>query len=269
MEFIRIGRDARPEWSERIAGLEAFASYPLGADRFKLDHGQDYFAFFDRLGEVEYWVAVEDENVAAVGCGVLRKVPVGQRALKAWYLGDLKVHPGYRGLRLPLRLLGEAFPRNYLRARRGYAITMNPERGPNRVVPLLARFRWARVAPPVKLLLYSLDERRMTELASAIETHRGPIHFLSLCGKKDLVLQSTGNPMQLLHVQFGPCAEPVSSAEAFKEPQAGFIHMFCAPEGDELARAVAAAGVDPSATATILHHRMGRSDWRFVLTSDI
>ena len=36
------------EWEvfqSQIAGLEKGTSYPLGEDRFEIDHGEDYFAF--------------------------------------------------------------------------------------------------------------------------------------------------------------------------------------------------------------------------------
>jgi hypothetical protein len=77
------------------------------------------------------------------------------------------------------------------------------------------------------------------------------------------VLASTGAPMPLLHAQFGPAAERGGASE----PQAGSVHMFCAPETDPLHTEL--LGVAPSASATVIHHRMGASDWKFVLTSDI
>ena len=38
-----IGCDDRPTFQERIARLEEGVSYPLGDDRFSIDHGPDYF----------------------------------------------------------------------------------------------------------------------------------------------------------------------------------------------------------------------------------
>jgi hypothetical protein len=45
--------------------------------------------------------------------------------------------------------------------------------------------------------------------------------------------------------------------------------MFPSPEGDPLSLELRAAGFAPSATATIIQHRMDGSDWRFILSSDI
>lgn len=259
MKYVRITPRNRSLYQERLAALEKKARYPLGQDTFTLDHGRDYFAFFDRLGHVEYRAALDGDRVVAVGCGILRRVPK-----RVWYLGDLKVDPAYRGQRIPLRMLSRAFLLNYLRCPRGYAISMNPPSGENRVVRLLQKFRWARLSVPAFLEIYSLDDARMRQLAPLVAEHRGPISYLSLAGKKDLILGSTGKPLPILHVQWGPCGE-----KGYAEPRDGHGHMLCAPAGDALANALAERGVAPTATASILQHRMRWSDWRFVLTSDI
>lgn len=251
-------------WASGVEALEAGVTYPLGADRFALDHGDDYFAFFRRLGDLVYCAAVEGDEVVAVFAGALRHVPVGDRTAPAWYLCDLKVRPDHRGRRLPLRILSWALPRHIGRAARGYGITMNPSTGENRVARLFRRFPMLPVGCGPQLLFWSLDADQMAEMAPIVTAHRGPIGYLSHRGRKDLRLQSTDAPMPLLHVQFGPLGEPQREA-----PLPGHTHMLCAPEGDALAEALSAAGIAPSATATILHHRMGGSDWRWVLTSDI
>ena len=70
--------------------------------------------------------------------------------------------------------------------------------------------------------------------------------------------------MPLLHVQFGPCAE-----QGHSDPIDEHVHMFCVPAGDPIESELASGGHSPSATATVLAHRMKRWDWRFILTSDI
>jgi hypothetical protein len=45
--------------------------------------------------------------------------------------------------------------------------------------------------------------------------------------------------------------------------------MFCLPRDNVLATALAAHGVEPSATATIVHRHLPQHDWRQLLTSDI
>jgi GNAT superfamily N-acetyltransferase len=258
--MLQITPDIRGEYQERIVELEKIASYPLGNDFFKIDHGSSYFAFFERLGSLHYFAMLDRERVVAVAAGIIRSVP-----LRAWYLCDLKVHPDYRGRHIPVRMLSKAFFPNYIKCRRGYAISMNPGDGsPNRVIRMLKRFRWASSNLGPMLELFSLDAEAAVKWRDQIEHYRGPTSFLSLKGKKDLILESTGRPAPILHYQFGPCAEQGQLA-----PGVGSQHLLCSPCDDGLALALKNGGVLPIATASILHHRMQRVDWRFVLTSDI
>ncbi len=258
-----LGRAERARFAAGVAALEEGVSYPLGDDAFELDHGEDYFAFFDRLGDVVYYLALDGERVAAVGAAILRVVP---GAGEAWYLCDLKVHPAYRGHRVPWKMFSHGFPRYYPRCGRGYGVTMNPPGGrENPVVRLAGRFgKLVSVSADPQLNLYSLDAEEMAAFAPTLQAHRGPLSYLSLAGRKDLILESTGARLPLLHVQHGPCAEDGVAA-----PVEGHTHMFCAPVGDALDVAAAAEGLAPSATATVLSHRMGGWSWDFILTSDI
>lgn len=264
--IFKVTARRAPAWQAGIAALEEHARYPLGDDTFRLDHGSDYFAFFRRLGDVHYYAALAKGEPVAVGAGVLRRVPfrAGERPRRAWYLCDLKVRPDFRGGHLPLKMLGRAFLPCYLRCRRGYAITMNPPAGPNRVVRLLARFEWVPIRFARILEIYSFDAGAMERLRPLVERYRGPISFLSLRGKKDLVLDRAGAPLPLLHVQHGPCAEA-----GVRNPAPDHVHMLCAPAGDELSAALRASDVSPSATASIVESGMHHADWRFILTSDI
>lgn len=267
MKFQPIAIDERSLFQARIMALEQTARYPLGNDFFQLDHGRDYFAFFDRLGELQYYAAIDSDLVCAVGAGILRQLPYRQTeaARDAWYLCDLKVHPRYRRRNLPLKVFRCGFYSNVHRCDRGYAISMNPGDGSaNRVVRLLERFTPARLSRTVALNLYSLDASDMADLEPLLIEYRGAISYLSLQGVKDLRLQSTGQILPLLHVQWGSTAQPGQTA-----PQPGYVHMFCSPQDDELAIAIAARNIHPSATATVISHGMDNSDWRFILTSDI
>ena len=114
------------------------------------------------------------------------------------------------------------------------------------------------------LNFYTVDAVEMRQLEGLVAEHRGPLGYLSLAGIKDIVLQSTGRPMPLVHVQHGPGAEP-----AGHRPIDGGAHMFCSPVGDALDRSVREHGVVPMATATVLQLGMSSADWSFVLSSDI
>ncbi|MEM9189117.1 MAG: GNAT family N-acetyltransferase [Myxococcota bacterium] len=262
-------RTVRPEDRHRfvdgIRALESGAVYPLGDDHFRIDHGEDYFAFFDRLGALRFEVALDAGEVVACAAGILRDVPIGDGAQRCWYLCDLKVRPDYRGRRIPFRMLLSAFPSGYAACSRGYGISMNSAGdAENRVARMVKRFRLVPIEVDGPLQLYALTEGEMRRFRPRIEAELGPITFLSLGGVKDIVLESSGAPMPLLHVQHGPCA-----AVGLDEPQPGHQHMFCIPAGSPLAEEMKHAHIAINSTATVVSHGMRGADWRFVLTSDI
>ncbi len=273
---MRINRSLRikelhnakwPVFQSQIAGLEKGTSYPLGEDRFEIDHGEDYFAFFTRLGQLHYYVVLDGDRVVAVAAAILRLVPPAhfEKSEAIWYLCDLKVHPEYRGRYLPAAIFAHAFPKLYPLSARGYAISMDadPER-PNRVALMLSRFSLAPMSIATRLGIISLDAEQMREVEPVLQEHFGAVSYLSLAGKKDIILQSTRSPMPLLHVQFGPCAE-----HGHSEPLDGYVHMFCASIDHPLFEVLKHQAIYTSATATVVHHRMEEWDWGFILTSDI
>lgn len=249
-----------------IRQIERGISYPLGEDRFSIDHGEDYFAFFDRLGGTTTFVATEDGEVVGCATGVLRTIPRDGVLTSAWYCCDLKVIPSHRGRRLPLRMLLAGLRRHYRRCQRGYGVAMRPSDG--RKAPAI------RLAEHISVIglnvgpalhIFGLDAAQMRDCMEVVQEHRGELSFLSLRGRKDLLLHSTGHALPALHVQYGPCAEHTD--ERTVEP--GHVYFFCVPDGDPLLGELARLGVHPSGHADILHHRMGGWDWQFVLTSDL
>ena len=135
---------------------------------------------------------------------------------------------------------------------------------PNRVARMLRRFPLAPMSFATKLGIVSLDAKQMQEVEPVLREHFGCVSYLSLAGKKDIILQSTHAPMPLLHVQFGPCAE-----QGHTEPLDDCVHMFCVAIDHPLFEVLRHQAIYPSATATVVHHRMAKWDWGFILTSDI
>ncbi len=259
MQFVTISPPLRSKYQDKITALEDLALYPLGSDSFKINHGSDYFAFFERLGKVLYLAVLDEEKIVAVAAGVLRTRPI-----RAWYLCDLKVHPDYRGRHLPLKMLSRVFILNYLKCRRGYAISMNQGGQDNRIAKMLSKFFLAPFKVACTLEIFSMDACAMQSVELIVEAQRGAMGYLSLSGIKDIVLSSTSQPMPILHVQFGPSGE-ISHVK----PQPGCLHMLCSPAGDILNSELNKAGIFPTGTATVIQHGLKNADWRFILTSEI
>jgi hypothetical protein len=269
MRILELSEDNFAIYQDGIRQLEHGVSYPLGNDRFTIDHGSDYYAFFRRLGALSYFIALDGDRVAAVAAAVLRQIPRSALAAaeSAWYICDLKVHPDYRKRRIPWQMFIYGFPRKYWQCGRGYAISMNPGDGsPNSIVRLATHFVLAPTELGATVGLYSLSAQSMRALHPALELARGKLSYLSLAGVKDIVLQRTQASMPLLHVQFGPAADHVNAAPS---PIDDHVHMFCVPTSDPLAQTLLQLGHAPNASASVICHRMSGWDWSFVLTSDI
>ena len=264
--MIEIKVLERKDWTEFSPRLQAFenvAEYPYGDDFFKLDHGDDYFAFFARLGELLFHVALDDDRIAACAAGVLRTINIDGKATKAWYLCDLKVAKAYALQKLPPKLFRKNLFSNYLKCGRGYAVSMNPAKGKNRVVKLIERFRWIPIRYAGKLNFYSFEQTEAADFHDKLESELGRISYLSLEGKKDLMMRSTGARLPLFHIQHGACAEG-----GVEKPLEQGTYMICAAEDSRLDYLLKEK-FPVSATASILAHRMQPKDWNFILTSDI
>lgn len=251
------------EFSARLQELEGATEYPYGDDFFKLNHGANYFAFFERLGLPVFHVAMEDNRVVACAAGILRTLRVGNEIFKVWYLCDLKIHPEFQGQHITVKLFMKNLARNYLKCSRGYAISMNPANGKNAVVKLIQRLPQVPIDYAGQINFYSFDEIQATQIHENLQTHLGKISYLSLEGKKDLIMKSTGERLPLFHIQHGAMA-----ANGAEKPLEKGTYMICAEAETDLDKLLK-NHFPVSSTAAILSHRMKPKDWNFILTSDI
>lgn len=269
--MITIKALRKTDWQKfgaRLQELESVAEYPYGADFFRLDHGADYFAFFARMGEPLFHVALDGSRVVACAAGVLRTLVVDGKTFKAWYLCDLKVHPDFRGRQLTTKLFRKNLLRNYFKCSRGYAISMNPANGANRVVKLLKRLPQIPIEYAGQLNFYSFDQIAAASVQPDLEAELGAISYLSLRGKKDLIMQSTNTPLPLFHIQHGAPAANAEAAPPSESPSENGTYMICASENGSLDHLLKNK-FPVSATASILAHRLKPQSWDFILTSDI
>jgi hypothetical protein len=262
LEHVRVEvltRDTWRSWAKALQELESLIEYPYGADFFRIDHGSDYWRFFSRLGEPRMHAIVRGERILAVACGVLRSLPDGP----AWYLCDLKAAPDFRGQHAATRMLRHQFIRSYWRCGRGYAISMNPAQGENRIVRLLKKFSWLPFRVEAELAFYTFSCDEIQSVRAELEASLGELGVLDLRGVKDLILRSTGHSMPLVHVQHGPMRE----SEWLPIP--GVEHMLAVMAGSVTDQKLKGLGRVASARACVIAHRMRGVDFSFVLSSDI
>jgi hypothetical protein len=237
---------------DEFAAFERAFVYPLGADRFHIDHGADYLAFFRSLGEPFPFVAEADGRLIGLLVAVRRRIA----GRDVFYLCDLKVTPDARVAGVANAHLGPATP--------AFGISMNAEGGGNRMVRVAMRCPEAAPLRVAAIALFSLDVEAWQRVMPLLRDELGPLCLHDPRGTKDIVLASTGAPMPLLHVGHGPLRRGT-----VVEPRPGSVLMLCLPADDVVIARLRAEGVMPSATATVLLRHMDDFDVRSVLTSDI
>jgi len=263
MEIKALKKIDWKRFGAKLQELESVAEYPYGNDFFTLNHGSDYFAFFAGMGEPLFHVALDDDRIVACAAGILRTLVIENKTVRAWYLCDLKIHPEFRGRQITTKLFKKNLFRNYIKCPRGYAISMNPASGKNRVVKLLKRLPRIPIGCAGQLNFYSFNQDEAASVQKDLERELGKISYLSLKGKKDLIMKSTAAPLPLFHIQHGAIA-----TEGAKSPTENGTYMICADEMSSL-NSLLADKFPISATASILAHRLKPKDWNFILTSDI
>ncbi len=261
IEVITLDEKSKKFYAKQIQELENLADYPFGDEFFKINHGTNYFSFFDRLGDMTFRVALHQNKVVACAAGIVRTLLLNGKTIKAWYLCDLKVHPDYLGQKIPSKIFKKNLITNYLKCGRAYAISMNPRIGENRVVRLLKKFSWLPFNLSTKINFYNLPYQ---ELLQFIENNNLDSQcFLSLSGIKDLILNSTGKPIKLLHFQSRQLIDTV-----YIGPTPDHIHMYCAIVGSNLDNLLSKR-FKPAASASVISHRMNNFNWDFISSSDI
>lgn len=258
MKFTKLTDSTLAAHQKKLEEFEAIFRYPMGDDEFSISHGKDYLAFVKRIGSHATFCAEDSGKVIAVGGGTISK------RHRAWYLCDMKVHPEFRGRKIPRKLFTRYFLPNYLKCRRGFALNMESADGKeNPIRKIMEQLPWTPLKIGARVVFYYEDEAATQKALEILG--RKDAHFSSLLGKKDLILKSTGKPIPLLHLEWGEQAEDFRSPA----PENGMLHMWCLPENDPRVTALKATGVSPKARGLIFHHGMENFDWAQLRTSEL
>ncbi|MBI3632563.1 MAG: hypothetical protein HY225_03885 [Candidatus Vogelbacteria bacterium] len=205
-------------YQQSLEDLEKEFSYPLSGGRsFKISHGSDYKAFFDQMGEAQFILAHDGNDLVAVMTATYKDIMIGGEVRKALYLADLKVRSSHRGKILGLRMYWRSFlyglmRKEFWRSDLIYFVTMQGERGdfashspkfsPVSLFSSLAEFS-IFFADPLRVA-------SITELSVAERVDKSSVLGLSpvtamaltvdLKGKKDLLVDGEILPMRLTHL---------------------------------------------------------------------
>jgi hypothetical protein len=266
-KIIELNDNNKLFYHDKIVNFENKLSnwYPIGNDYFKIDHGNNYYSFFERLGNMNMVVAVDKDKVVGTGCGILRNIQLNTNYTKndlVWYICDLKIDPKYRGKHIPLKMLTNSFNK-IIYSNKIYAITMDNKNKDNKILRLAKNIPIVKFKNAGKLMIYSVDYETLNKIIHILNKHRGPISYLSLNGTKDLTLKSNNEHLPILHLQWG------NSKTNILYPIVGYTYMFCCPRNDPMYYELKNNYVKTNITATIIQHSMDNTDWKFILTSDI
>lgn len=239
--------------------------YPYGLnDSFKISHGNNYFRFFERFGKLFYQTYYNNNILIATCAAVLRSNNI-------WYIGDLKVHKKWRKKNIPLKMLNKSFFIGMLITQKAYSIEMigSNNKNESRILKLLYNYKIKKNLTIKKLSIYNLSYIEICKVIDYIRAyHQKIIVFLNLKNVKDLILSSTGKPLNVLHVA---SIDSVSENDLFYSlPQPNHTHMFSCFYGDLLYLILLKMRFKNNAKAWIIAHNIDiDKELSFLSTAEI
>jgi hypothetical protein len=211
-------------YQEQLRALEREIRYPIadGADFFRIDHGERYATFFERIGEAHFLLALDGDRLAGTFGGVAKFVEGRGKRVQALYGADYKIAPAYRGGRVSRQYIWTAFGRIWMPDvppwRFLFAAAMRGSRGDvMRSARGITPQRLGR--PSARLHVYFTPRDQLARLEPlgcpavpdggldlSPDVLHDPPGIVTTAGCKDLRLDSTGQPWPLWHLPLGPRA---------------------------------------------------------------
>ncbi len=256
------------KYNAKLNEFEKNFSYPLGNDRFTISHGKNYFQFFNNLGQAFHVLALHDDRIVASVAIVQRKLIRNEFEEIAYYLCDLKILNAYRGKNIIQEFIKFARQFNVmLPTDKCYSVSMDSgNHNVNRLSKITSRMQDLNLELGGRLLIYLIDQKTLKTIETNLNQHFGSYEFKSLKGVKDLILQSTGQALNFVHlfpkkIQEDPFQPPFDIKTA--------SYMFCLPEGSCLVEELHRKEVEHFATASILQKNMDLFKWNFITTGEV
>jgi GNAT superfamily N-acetyltransferase len=264
IEIVEVTNDLREEYNSQLLRFEQCFTYPFGNDSFTINHGNNYFRFFDLLG-TPYILAFKDkERIIGITILVLRNIDVlnnGQLE-PIWYICDLKIHPDYRGKGIIQQVFDFAISNYSKLSSQIYGISMNSNSDKaNRVIYLAKYLTNIDLTYQETLMFYLLNKNQLNHARNLLMCYFSEYGYFSLNKIKDLVMISTEKSLPLIHVVPKDKSNTIQEAEDYN-------YMFCLPSSNLLINELAQTGITSSSTASIISN-LTEANWNFIVSSEI
>jgi hypothetical protein len=261
LDFFCASNNELATIQQQLSCLEKNFTYPFGKDRFRICHGNDYFAFFNNMGKVFcLGYKVGDKIIASAVC-ILRNI----NNELVWYFADLKVYSKIENINLIHKLKQDAFSFLYKKSNKFYAINMNSQHKKNGIIAkVLNRGLPLKIEYSHDLAIYLLNLQQLNFCINTIFNYND---MISLQGKKDLILQNTGSRIPLIHLKLQSNCSKTFKNNKYLQPNNKF--MFCSLMQNKLQQQLTKNNIFPIATAALIHSGMRHCDWGFINTYEL
>lgn len=264
IKIVEITNNLREDYNSQLLSFEKYFTYSFGNDSFSINHGSNYFRFFDLLGTPYILVIKDKECIIGVTVLVLRNIDVlnnGQLE-PIWYICDLKIHPDYRGKGI-IQQISNFATSNYSKlATKIYGISMNSSSDKvNRVIFLAKHLTNIDLTYQETLIFYLLNKNQLNNSRNLLMRYFSEYGYFSLNQIKDLVMMSTEKSLPLIHLV------PKNKSNITEEVE-DVDYMLCLPSSNTLKNEFAQIGIIPTTTASIISNYT-EANWNFILSNEI
>ena len=217
--------------------------YPFGNDMFRISHGNNYFAFFKRQGDLYILVAMNNNEVVGTIFGILKN--------NVWYLADVKINKKYRGHKLCFRMGLHAI-HLLKKTNKVYGILMD-KNGQNILIKYVKQMPIITLTYSGKLYIYALNYNQLLKALSILKKNYNKIGVVFLDGVKDLILKSTNKKIKVCHVQFNKVQNClINTFLKSKDVYQTYTYMFCVYETHNIVKQLRKIQITTNITSSII-----------------
>ena len=260
--YVWIEKNQRESYQKALKDLCRQVVISTEGRRFYLDHGQDYFAFFDSLGEGVFLAAFDGEQMVAVSAAVLRKGRHREKTKEKafWQIADFRVWPGYSHEKLGKDMLFRATAKQWTRARRGCALSLQPLHHSESAFQALSSLEGGHD----ENFLFALDGEDCKRAFPLLREQGLRWQQLSLHDKRRMVFLDEPAQPEMIHLAFEPDGEGCD--ETIQEKRR---YVFVLSSKTEAFVSLGKQGLAPDSRVVVYQRRMKDWDWSWINSRDL